>query len=90
MYLWFVESFSILGYIEGTVNEPTKFPTPNSHHGSSHWAFERAVSAALVPILGATAVTSSHPVLDGLICSSLIIHSHIGFDASLTVSFRWY
>ncbi|TIA88823.1 hypothetical protein E3P99_02385 [Wallemia hederae] len=71
-------------YVEGTVNDPTRFPPPNSAHGSSHWAFERAVSAALVPIIGASFVTSAHPVLDGLICSSLLVHSHIGFDASLT------
>ncbi|EIM19460.1 hypothetical protein E3Q22_02717 [Wallemia mellicola] len=71
-------------YVEGTVNDPTRFPPPNSAHGSSHWAFERAVSAALVPVIGASFITSSHPVIDGLICSSLLVHSHIGFDASLT------
>ena len=64
-------------YVEGTVNDPTPFPAPNKAHGSYHWSFERAVSVALVPLVGATAMSSVHPVLDGLLGTALIVHSHM-------------
>jgi succinate dehydrogenase (ubiquinone) membrane anchor subunit len=65
---------------KGTVNDPTTFPTPNRTHGSHHWAFERLLSAALVPMTAAAFVTSgsAYPVLDGLLGISLVVHSHIG------------
>ncbi|KAH8827762.1 mitochondrial inner membrane protein [Flagelloscypha sp. PMI_526] len=71
---------------KGTVNDPTTFPTPNRSHGSYHWSFERLLSAALVPLTGAAFVTSgsNFPVVDGLLGITLIMHSHIGFDAVLT------
>ncbi|KAJ7465237.1 CybS-domain-containing protein [Mycena latifolia] len=68
---------------KGTVNDPTTFPTPSRMHGSHHWSFERLLSAALIPLTGAAFATSPsvHPVLDGLLGVSLVIHSHIGFDS---------
>jgi succinate dehydrogenase (ubiquinone) membrane anchor subunit len=62
------------------VNDPTTFPPPSKFHGSYHWAFERLLSAALVPITAAAFVTtgSNHPVVDGLLGVSLVMHSHIG------------
>lgn len=65
---------------KGTVNDPTKFPPPSKAHGSHHWAFERLVSASLVPLTAAAAVTSSspYPVLDGILAITLVVHSHIG------------
>ncbi|EPQ53371.1 hypothetical protein GLOTRDRAFT_45569, partial [Gloeophyllum trabeum ATCC 11539] len=70
---------------KGTVNDPTTFPPPSKTHGSYHWAFERLLSAALVPLTGAAFVMSptAHPVLDGLLGVSLVMHSHIGFDSIL-------
>ncbi|KAI0091622.1 mitochondrial inner membrane protein [Irpex rosettiformis] len=70
---------------KGTVNDPTTFPPPSRAHGSHHWAFERLLSAALVPMTAAAFVTSgsAFPVLDGLLGISLVVHSHIGFDALL-------
>ncbi|KAG5644531.1 hypothetical protein DXG03_008185 [Asterophora parasitica] len=70
---------------KGTVNDPTTFPTPSRSHGSHHWAFERLLSAGLVPITAAAFVTSgsNYPIVDGLLGISLIVHSHIGFDALL-------
>ncbi|KZT20525.1 SDHD, membrane anchor subunit of succinate dehydrogenase [Neolentinus lepideus HHB14362 ss-1] len=70
---------------KGTVNDPTTFPTPSKTHGSYHWAFERLLSAGLVPLTGAAFVMSptAHPVLDGLLGVSLVMHSHIGFDSIL-------
>ncbi|KAG8782274.1 membrane anchor subunit of succinate dehydrogenase, Sdh4 [Serendipita sp. 398] len=69
--------------IQGTVNDPTTFPPPSRGHGSHHWAFERLVSAALIPLTAAAAVTSGsqYPILDGILAISLVVHSHIGFDA---------
>ncbi|KAG8922736.1 membrane anchor subunit of succinate dehydrogenase, Sdh4 [Tulasnella sp. 418] len=71
--------------LPGTVNDATKFPPPNKSHGSYHWAFERLLSASLVPITAASMALSSspYPVLDGILAISLVVHSHIGFDAML-------
>ncbi|GAA5861655.1 hypothetical protein JCM3774_002659 [Rhodotorula dairenensis] len=71
-------------HVEGTVNDPTTFPTPNKAHGQYHWTFERLLSAALVPLVGATAVSSANPVLDGILCTAIVAHTHMGFDNILT------
>ncbi|TFY77698.1 hypothetical protein EWM64_g6310 [Hericium alpestre] len=59
----------------GSVNDPTTFPPPSKTHGSYHWAFERLLSAGLVPLTAAAFVTSgtSAPLLDGI----------LGFDTIL-------
>ncbi|KAN0061187.1 membrane anchor subunit of succinate dehydrogenase, Sdh4 [Thecaphora frezii] len=68
-------------YVKGTVNDPTTYPEPNPVHGSYHWTFERLLSVALVPIVGAGMVKhGSSGLLDGTLALSLIVHSHIGFD----------
>lgn len=72
-----------LAFIKGTVNDPTTFPEPNKAHGSYHWTFERLLSAALIPVVGATFVTSPNPILDGVLATTLILHSHLGFDQAL-------
>jgi len=66
--------------IQGTVNDPTPFPTPSRTDGSHHWAFERLLSASLVPLTAAAFVTSgsSYPILDGVLGVSLVMHSHLG------------
>lgn len=66
-----------LAYVLGTVNDPTIFPPPSKAHGSYHWSFERFLSAALIPLVGATAVTSVNPVLDGVLSVALVVHSHL-------------
>ncbi|KAK2465046.1 hypothetical protein APHAL10511_003122 [Amanita phalloides] len=70
---------------KGTANDPTSFPPSSRVHGSYHWAFERFLSASLVPMTVAAFVTSGtqHPILDGLLGVSLVVHSHIGFDSML-------
>ena len=72
--------------LQGTVNDPTTFPTSNKSHGSYHWSFERLLSAALVPLTASAAVVSgsAYPIIDGLLGLSLVVHSHIGFDACIT------
>ncbi|KAM0787528.1 hypothetical protein ACM66B_003599 [Microbotryomycetes sp. NB124-2] len=71
-------------HVAGTVNDPTPFPAPNKAHGSYHWSFERALSVALLPMVGATAVSSVNPILDGILATAIVAHTHIGFDAILT------
>ncbi|THV04545.1 mitochondrial inner membrane protein [Dendrothele bispora CBS 962.96] len=62
---------------KGTVNDPTEFPPPSRTHGSYHWAFERLLSAGLVPMTAAAFVTSgsSYPLLDGLLGGSVTLTS---------------
>ncbi|TYJ55335.1 hypothetical protein B9479_003949 [Cryptococcus floricola] len=69
--------------LKGTVNDATTFPSPSKSHGSYHWAFERILSAALIPVTVGAAVSSgsAYPIMDGILAISLIIHTHIGFDA---------
>ncbi|KAF8558894.1 hypothetical protein OG21DRAFT_996131 [Imleria badia] len=76
---------SLTAISNGTVNDPTTFPPPSKTHGSYHWAFERLLSAALLPMTAAAFATSgtAYPVLDGLLGISLVMHSHIGFDGIL-------
>lgn len=76
---WELINFIIAIY-KGSVNDPTSFPAPSRTHGSYHWAFERLLSAALVPMTVTAFATSgtNYPVLDGILGLSLIIHSHIG------------
>ncbi|KAG9050670.1 membrane anchor subunit of succinate dehydrogenase, Sdh4 [Tulasnella sp. UAMH 9824] len=71
--------------LPGTVNDATTFPPPSKSHGSHHWAFERLLSAALIPLTASTFALSAspYPVLDGVLAVSLVIHSHIGFDSML-------
>lgn len=49
-------------------------------HGSHHWAFERLLAVALVPMTASAFAVSptQYPVLDGVLAMSLVIHSHIG------------
>ncbi|EIN04560.1 hypothetical protein PUNSTDRAFT_76292 [Punctularia strigosozonata HHB-11173 SS5] len=69
--------------IRGTVNDGLPFPPPSKTHGSYHWAFERLLSAGLVPLTVAAFVVSptQYPLLDGILGVSLVMHSHIGFDS---------
>ncbi|KAF2139903.1 uncharacterized protein K452DRAFT_253518 [Aplosporella prunicola CBS 121167] len=70
--------------IEGTVNQPAPVPDPVPAHGSYHWSFERVVAASLIPLTVAPfAAGSLNPVLDATLCSLLLIHSHIGFEAMI-------
>jgi hypothetical protein len=78
-YLMLKKNIS-LAVLKGTVNDPTTFPPSSRSHGSHHWAFERLLSASLVPLTAAAFVTSgsNYPVLDGLFAVGLVMHSHVG------------
>ncbi|KAK1924682.1 mitochondrial inner membrane protein [Papiliotrema laurentii] len=71
--------------LKGTVNDAAETYPPHKSHGSYHWTFERLLSASLIPVMGTAAVStgSAHPILDGLLAVSLVVHSHIGFDSIL-------
>ena len=63
--------------LRGTVNDATSFPEPSKSHGSYHWAFERVLSAALIPVMAGAAISSgsayvSHDLPKPLI--ELILH----------------
>jgi hypothetical protein len=66
--------------VRGGVNDALPFPEANRPHGSYHWAFERLLSAALIPATGAAFAlsNSAYPVVDALLGVSLVMHSHIG------------
>lgn len=60
-------------------------PKPDPAHGSYHWDFERLLSVALVPLVGAAAVKhGACAVLDGGLSLALLLHTHLGFDAMVT------
>lgn len=57
---------------------------PSRIHGSHHWAFERLLSAGLVPLTAAAFATSgsNFPILDDVLGVSLVMHSNIGVRPS--------
>ncbi|CCU82774.1 succinate dehydrogenase membrane anchor subunit / SDH4 [Blumeria hordei DH14] len=71
--------------IQGTANDAAPVPNPEPNHGSYHWTFERLISAGLVPLtLAPFAAGSLNPALDAVLCATILIHSHIGFESVLT------
>ncbi|KAF4125027.1 succinate dehydrogenase (ubiquinone) membrane anchor subunit [Geosmithia morbida] len=66
----------------GPLNDPAPVPPPDATHGSYHWAFERLLAAGLVPLSVAPfAAGSLNPTLDALLCGTVLIHSHMGFQS---------
>ncbi|KAI9753850.1 MAG: hypothetical protein M4579_004978 [Chaenotheca gracillima] len=69
-------------HIDGTVNDPAIPPQPSPTHGSYHWTFERLVAAALIPLtIAPFAAGTLHPITDAVLCGTILIHSHIGFQS---------
>ncbi|KAM0795588.1 CybS-domain-containing protein [Usnea florida] len=70
--------------IDGTANDPAPVPHPSPTHGSYHWAFERLISAALIPLTVAPfAAGTLNPIMDAILCATIVIHSHIGFQSCI-------
>jgi len=70
--------------IEGTTNDPAPIAKPEPMHGSYHWTFERLIAVALVPLTVAPfAAGTFNPTLDALFVTTLLIHSHVGFQSIL-------
>ncbi|KAJ5359258.1 Succinate dehydrogenase cytochrome b small subunit [Penicillium cataractarum] len=75
--------------IEGTMNDPVPVPSPHPMEGSYHWTFERAVCVGLIPLsIAPFAAGSLNPIMDAILCSLLVAHSHIGFQAAIIDYFR--
>uniref|UniRef100_Q5G5B2 Succinate dehydrogenase [ubiquinone] cytochrome b small subunit n=1 Tax=Pyricularia grisea TaxID=148305 RepID=Q5G5B2_PYRGI len=71
--------------IQGTVNDPAPVPSPSPSHGHYHWTFERILAAGLVPLTVAPfAAGSFNPVMDAVLCSTLLRHSHRGLQNVIT------
>ncbi|ORY68593.1 CybS-domain-containing protein [Pseudomassariella vexata] len=68
--------------IKGTVNDPAPVPETSPSHGSYHWTFERLIAAGLVPLTMAPfAAGSLNPVMDAILCTTMLVHSHVGFQS---------
>ncbi|KAF3481201.1 succinate dehydrogenase membrane anchor subunit [Arthroderma uncinatum] len=75
--------------VEGTTNDAAPIPPTSPVHGSYHWTFERVVAASLIPLTIAPFASGSvSPVLDAVLCGTIVIHSHIGFQAMIADYFR--
>lgn len=67
------------------VNDPIPEQHGDPAHGSYHWTFDRALALGLVPLtLAPFAAGSLNPGLDALLCGSLLLHSHMGFQNIVT------
>jgi succinate dehydrogenase (ubiquinone) membrane anchor subunit len=68
--------------VQGTTNDAAPYPERDPSHGSYHWTFERLVSVAIIPItIAPFAAGSLNPTMDALLCATILIHSHIGFES---------
>ncbi|KAK3899243.1 CybS-domain-containing protein [Staphylotrichum tortipilum] len=67
--------------IQGTVNDAAPVPETSPSHGSYHWTFDRLVAASLIPLTVAPfAAGSLNPAMDAILCATILIHSHTGFQ----------
>jgi succinate dehydrogenase (ubiquinone) membrane anchor subunit len=65
-------------------NDPAPVPAANPSHGSYHWTFERLISAGLIPLtIAPFAAGSLNPITDAILCGTILIHSHIGFESCI-------
>ncbi|KAI0106904.1 CybS-domain-containing protein [Daldinia grandis] len=70
--------------IKGSVNDPAPIPETSPSHGSYHWTFERLIAAGIIPLtIAPFAGGSLNPGLDAILCSLLLVHSHLGFQSVL-------
>jgi len=68
--------------INGTVNDAAAVPAPEPSHGSYHWTFERLIAASLIPLtIAPFAAGSLNPITDAILCGTILVHSHIGFES---------
>ncbi|OJD18226.1 hypothetical protein AJ78_01726 [Emergomyces pasteurianus Ep9510] len=70
--------------IQGTMNDAAPLPPTSPSHGSYHWTFERAIAVTLIPLtIAPFAGGSLNPVMDAVLCGTILMHSHIGFQACI-------
>ncbi|KAA8651517.1 CybS family protein [Aspergillus tanneri] len=69
-------------------NDAAPIPKPHPSEGSYHWTFERLVSAGLIPLTFAPFIGGSlNPVMDAVLCSLIVVHSHIGFHRACIIDY---
>ncbi|KEZ42379.1 hypothetical protein SAPIO_CDS5559 [Scedosporium apiospermum] len=67
--------------VKKTVNDPTSFRDGDPAHGSYHWTFDRLLALGLVPLCVTPFASGSlNPGLDALLCATILVHSHLGFQ----------
>lgn len=65
-------------------NDAAVVPPPSPSHGSYHWTFERLIAVAIIPLTVAPFVGGTlNPVMDAILCGTILIHSHIGFESCI-------
>lgn len=58
-------------------------------HGSYHWIAERALSVGLIPLtLVPFAAGSLNPAMDAVLITTLVLHTHIGFQYVYPILFE--
>jgi succinate dehydrogenase (ubiquinone) membrane anchor subunit len=63
-------------------NDAAPIPATSPSHGSYHWTFERLIAAGLLPLtIAPFAAGSLNPAMDAVLCATILIHSHIGFES---------
>ncbi|KAH8699024.1 putative succinate dehydrogenase subunit CybS [Talaromyces proteolyticus] len=68
--------------VQGSMNDAAPIPHSSPSHGSYHWTFERLIAASLVPLtIAPFAAGTLNPVMDSVLATALVLHSHIGFQA---------
>lgn len=73
------------GNIVGDVNDAVPVPPVNKAKGSYHWTFERLLCVGMAPTLVLPFAAGAYsPLMDATLCSLLLVHAHIGFDACIT------
>lgn len=72
------------GHIVGTVNEPYKIPLVSFYEGGYHWAYERILTVALIPLATFPFIGGvEYPMLDSIFTVGLLFHAHAGFQACI-------
>lgn len=73
------------GGVIGGPNDPTPKPVYDEFHGAYHWSYERLIAVSLIPLATVPFVAGAEfPVADALLCSTILMHSHIGIGACIT------
>ncbi len=66
------------------MNDAAPVPPPSPSHGSYHWTFDRLLAAGLIPLTVVPFASGSlNPALDAVLCATLLVHSHLGFQTMI-------
>ncbi|EGV61401.1 hypothetical protein CANTEDRAFT_108004 [Yamadazyma tenuis ATCC 10573] len=72
------------GNIVGTVNDAYTPPQANFHEGGHHWAYEKIVSTAMIPLTAAPFILGPDlPIVDTVWAVTCLVHCHMGFKSCI-------